>query len=201
MPLLNIIGVDSFNHNFYAAFAFINHEKQEDYNWAVSCFVSLLARPPEVIVTDRELALMNALRDQLPSTKNLICVWHIHKNVAKNCKKGFEERDWERFILHWQAVVGAKSRERFISEWDGMKQKYESLHSIAIAYLEKTWLKDHSERFLYYHTGYMRTFGNTSTSRCEGSHAVLKSYIQVFPSLFRFLPRIFLRFTNESLLP
>ncbi|CAG8451406.1 8698_t:CDS:2 [Scutellospora calospora] len=41
---------------------------------------------PDVIITDRELALMNALSIIFSDLKNLLCVWHISKNILKNCK-------------------------------------------------------------------------------------------------------------------
>ena len=54
---------------------------------------------PSVIVSDRELALMNAIHIVFPRTMNLLCIWHIEKNVLRNCKGHFEkEEDWFTFF-------------------------------------------------------------------------------------------------------
>lgn len=42
------------------------------------CFVDA---PPEVIATDKERALILTINEVLPSTKNLLCRWHIEKNL------------------------------------------------------------------------------------------------------------------------
>ncbi|CAL8176177.1 unnamed protein product [Prunus armeniaca] len=39
-----------------------------------------------VIVTDREIALMNAIRNVFPSVRHLLCRWHINRCVMKACK-------------------------------------------------------------------------------------------------------------------
>ena len=40
---------------------------------------------PQVIVTDRELALMNAVQTVFSESHNLLCIWYINKNVLVNC--------------------------------------------------------------------------------------------------------------------
>ncbi|XP_073219701.1 uncharacterized protein [Cicer arietinum] len=40
----------------------------------------------EVIVTDRDLALMNAVENVFPKAMNLLCLFHICKNVKAKCK-------------------------------------------------------------------------------------------------------------------
>ena len=53
-----------------------------------------------VIVSDRELALMNDVLIVFPRTANLLCIWHIEKNILKNCKSHFDkEEDWRDFYV------------------------------------------------------------------------------------------------------
>ena len=102
MPLLDVVGVSSFNTSFYSCFAFIQKEGEEDYVWALTMFRDILSveNYPSVIVSDRELALMNAIRIVFPRTMNLLCIWHIEKNVLRNCKCHFEkEEDWFTFLF------------------------------------------------------------------------------------------------------
>ena len=39
-----------------------------------------------VIVTNKDLALMNAVKVVFPECKNLLCRFHIDKNVKEKCK-------------------------------------------------------------------------------------------------------------------
>ncbi|GJX71219.1 FAR1-related sequence 5-like protein [Tanacetum coccineum] len=61
MPFVQIVGVTSTNKTFCIAFVFISEEKAENYKWALEQLKSTLneGMHPRVIVTDKELALMN----------------------------------------------------------------------------------------------------------------------------------------------
>ncbi|CAG8843707.1 6295_t:CDS:2, partial [Racocetra persica] len=109
MPLLNIVG-----------------EEEKDYKWALTQFIRIFdgVQKPGVIVTDRELALMNALRLIFPNSKNLLCVWHISKNVLKNCKPQFlketenkESSEWESFLTKWNEIVQSELESEFDIKW------------------------------------------------------------------------------------
>lgn len=85
MPLLDIVGVTCFNTTFYSYFAFLERENEENYVWAVEMFKKVVRQEVRIsaIVTDRELASMNATKVVSPDSSNLLCVWHIEKNVLK----------------------------------------------------------------------------------------------------------------------
>ncbi|KAK8930849.1 hypothetical protein KSP39_PZI016804 [Platanthera zijinensis] len=89
MPLLCIVGVTSTNQTFYSAFAFISNETQSSYVWALDCFRSFFNEHslPQVIVTDREIALMNVVAVLFPKAKNILCKVHISRNILAKCKK------------------------------------------------------------------------------------------------------------------
>ena len=94
MPLLDIVGMSSFNTSFYSCFAFLESEKCDDYIWALERFKNILDHEchPSVIVSDRELALMNAIKVVFPRAVNFLCVWHIEKNILAKCKGYFEKQ-------------------------------------------------------------------------------------------------------------
>ncbi|GKC53728.1 protein FAR1-related sequence 5 [Tanacetum coccineum] len=94
MPLLDIIGVTCFNTSFYSGFVFLKKKDKDHYVWALSVFKKILgdSNQPSVIISDRELALMNAIKDEFPTITSLLCVWHIEKNVFSNCKGAWTEK-------------------------------------------------------------------------------------------------------------
>ncbi|KAH1066536.1 hypothetical protein J1N35_031523 [Gossypium stocksii] len=86
LPFVQIVGVTSTNKTFSIAFAFIINENKENYNWALTCLKLTLEECmyPHVIVTDRELALMNACQQVFPDANRLLCRWHITENIKKH---------------------------------------------------------------------------------------------------------------------
>ena len=102
MPLLNIIGITSLGHNFWVAFYFLYSEKEGDFVWVMHCIKALYSRIgrqcPKIVLTDRALAVINALREVLPAAKHLLCFWHINKAVQTYCRLAFEkEEEWDLF--------------------------------------------------------------------------------------------------------
>lgn len=46
-----------------------------------------------MILTDADLAMAAAIPSCWPDTLHLYCLWHIFKNVVKNCSSSFAEND------------------------------------------------------------------------------------------------------------
>jgi hypothetical protein len=85
MPLLHIAGVSGNNKTFSAAFCFLAEENLEYNSWALETFCSTLTShkipPPDVLLTDCELALMNAIAKVFPNSIHMLFTWHINKNI------------------------------------------------------------------------------------------------------------------------
>jgi MULE transposase domain len=75
------------------AIVFLTKEREGDYNWALECFQELMFKEsiekPTVTITDRELALMASLDILFPSSRHILCRWHVNMNVLAKCKKHF----------------------------------------------------------------------------------------------------------------
>jgi hypothetical protein len=183
MPLLVVVGVTPLLTTFYAAFVFLRGEKQEDYEWALSrlhsVYVRQLRKPmgPTTVLTDRDLALSNALVSQWPRTTHILCIWHINKGVLTNCKKFFDTNDaWEAFFNEWSKTWQAATVEIGLAAWRDMVARYAGRYEGLIRYLETTWMPLKSKFWVSY-TSRAFTLGNRATSRVEGAHAGLKSWL------------------------
>ncbi|XP_070667353.1 PKS-NRPS hybrid synthetase cheA-like [Malus domestica] len=178
-PLLEIVGVTSTNITFSVAFAFIDHEKEDNYTWALTRLKTLMNDDciPGVIVTDRDLALMNAIRNVFPSTRHLLCRWHINQAVATNCKKLFTlEEVWNMFFNDWQTLVSSSTEEEYLHNWHAFESKFSSFHE-GIDYLKTTWLNEHKEKFVAAWTDTCMHFGTKTSNRAESAHSKLKRMI------------------------
>ncbi|KAM4061866.1 MULE transposase [Hirsutella rhossiliensis] len=122
MPLLNICGTTSERKTFSIASIFLSGEDESRYRWALATLLALLAkeniRLPRVILTDRDLALMNAIVSfkELEGVVHILCRWHVNKNVLAKCKQHFpkavrdaqgrvvREPTFQAFLDEWQAL-------------------------------------------------------------------------------------------------
>ncbi|KAJ5251594.1 hypothetical protein N7489_002004 [Penicillium chrysogenum] len=90
LPLLDIVGFAATGSTYYLGFAFIKDEKDDSYEVVLNClaevYESLGLDPPRTILTDKEQALMNAIETIFPSTKNMICIWHINIYILKKAR-------------------------------------------------------------------------------------------------------------------
>ena len=62
----------------------------DNFVWALQCLQKLLVQEdvyPEVVVIDRDLALLNAIREVFPESKHLLCQYHILRAVVAKCKR------------------------------------------------------------------------------------------------------------------
>ena len=107
MPLLHMVGLTSVYTSFSACFVFLRNEDFKSYRWAQECVAelyhptehhaALLATHPITIATDCDDGLLAAIGSVFPRSKNLVCRWHIAKNLLKNCRQHFTAKDWESY--------------------------------------------------------------------------------------------------------
>ena len=182
MPMLHGVGITATYQTFSAFVAFMRAEREDNYRWALSCFRSLLEANdirPEVMVTDREMALMNAIKAEFPHVKNLLCIWHINHNIAAKYKASFSGEQWNNWIKRWNSILHMATCKEFD---DAMKDLLEGAEYatplLMRQYVTTTWLPLR-DQFARPWTKHYRHFGTTATSRAEAAHARIKKYIGV----------------------
>lgn len=168
LPLFEIVGVTSTWLTFNVAFAYMDSERQDNFWWALEKLKELFFSNtpfPQVIVTDRELALMNAIKVVFPSSTNLLCQLHINKNVGAKCKQYILKKDMQEPILElWRKIVYCSEEK----EYEELLQVFEQAcvdNIIFFDYVRDTWLNPHKERFVEAWTNRVLHLGNTTTNR------------------------------------
>jgi phosphomannomutase len=86
MPLLHFMGVTPLGTSFSIAFCAMAAENEIQYSKAIASFIRSIHGSSneakiKVILTDNESQLKKALSRQLPEIPQLLCVWHVNKNV------------------------------------------------------------------------------------------------------------------------
>jgi|SRR5579862_1357037 len=125
MPLLDIVSCTSLNCIFFAVFIFLSGETEKYYPSALKKFFQVMniheISHPKVIVTDKDLSLINAISIIFLQSFNFLCGWHINKNVFSHaiCFKLFEKRSEEEsiFISQWCEIVMSKTVVEYEKRW------------------------------------------------------------------------------------
>lgn len=192
MPLLDIVGVDACQRSFCIAFAFLSGEEEKDYIWALdrlrSMYEACGARLPSVILTDRCLACMNAVSHCFPTAVSLLCLWHANKAVLRYCQSSFMlhndaaqepqgPQEWKDFYGNWHELVASKNEETFEERLQQLKERYASAHAREVAYIIETWLDLYKTKLVKAWVDKYLHFENVVTSRGEGIHQLIKTYL------------------------
>ncbi|KAH9469870.1 hypothetical protein Pst134EA_033328 [Puccinia striiformis f. sp. tritici] len=175
MPLMHIAGVNSSNSTFTIGFYFLATEKEGDFEWALQQLKTVLPCLPAVILTDKEQALMSAIKSVFPSARHLLCQWHIRNNLWTHCqpllvKGGY---DYDMFLEAWNFLLASKSQEEY--EANCVKMAATCTPEV-MKYMNKNWLPLKG-MFVNYLISDLPHFGNKNTSRVESLHASVKRFL------------------------
>ncbi|KAH1213011.1 hypothetical protein GmHk_14G041056 [Glycine max] len=133
---------------------------------------------PGVSVTDRDQTLMNAVKVIFPECTNLLCSFHINKNVKAKCKSLIVQKNvWDYVMDCWGCLTDCPSEQEF----DECLKKFEMActpWSMFVDYVKETWIIPHKENFVSVWTNKVMHLGNTTTNRVESAHSSLKGLLQ-----------------------
>ncbi len=160
MPLCNIVEIAAVNTTFFVGFAFLRSEQQADFTWALQKLSAAAgsSHKPAVVVMDRNLLLMNSVAQVFPTSKHLLCTWHIDKNVKARCWPFFRDAPTtsagsptellDRFEQDWKALVRSLTQSEYNRNWAAMKARHRR-HAFSLNYVDTVWLRGHKERFVH----------------------------------------------------
>jgi len=89
MPAIHFVAVIATGKTVSISLAFIANKNEQSYYQAVSTFRELVLGNAhiKVFLTDNEDALRSALSNIYPDVPQLLCLWHVNKNVLINVQK------------------------------------------------------------------------------------------------------------------
>ncbi|KAH1265373.1 PKS-NRPS hybrid synthetase [Glycine max] len=181
LPLLDFVGMTPTGMTFSSGFAYVEGERVNNLVWALQRFRGLFLKRdvlPGVIVTDRDQTLMNAVKDVFPECTNLLCIFHINKNVKAKCKSLIAQKNaWDYVMDCWGSLTDCPSEQQF----DECLKKFEVACApwpIFVDYVKETWIIPHKEKFVSAWTNKVMHLGNKTTNRVESAHSSLKRLLQ-----------------------
>ncbi|KAG1466395.1 hypothetical protein G6F56_004697 [Rhizopus delemar] len=162
-------------------------ESASDYVWFLEqikpkCFTRNVS--PKIIAKDKELTLISAIAIAMHNAYNILCRWHINKNIRVKIAKHFSDISAERrdeILKARSNMVSSSSTEvDFESNFSEFPMQFASgeVGIRFINYIKDTWAEKYKEKFVAAWTDEHMHFSSTSSSRVEGAHSMLKRYIK-----------------------
>ncbi|XP_074297965.1 protein FAR1-RELATED SEQUENCE 5-like [Silene latifolia] len=180
-PLIEMVGVTPIGSSFLIACSMIPTESEECYSWLLKKLADILdvtGASPSVFVTDRELGLINALKAVFPGVDHLLCRWHVKKAINVKALKFYHTESMKAFVITnpedgWNNVINAITKQAFQQAWACFSRKWARMS----AYIGRAW-GEHAGKFVLCYTNEVFHLGNTSTSRVESAHSLLKAWLK-----------------------
>ena len=137
---MHAIGVNGFNKNIEIGHAWLCGKETDDYIWFLKALASafdessiLYELSPPVILTDRELALVNALTIIFPRSPHLLCRWHVFQAIKGNIRRGVSKANWDIFMLYIKLMIESDEEEEYIQREEHLSaNKLSKMHWILI---------------------------------------------------------------------
>jgi len=167
-----IVGLTCTWLNYNVAGAFIAQETTESYTWAMQQLKKLMVKvqkEPVCLVTDRELALMNACLTVFPSSTTLLCRRHVKKNIEDYARKVTSNQGTGTvfantyYHLFKKNTVEKYEKElrKITTEWKG--------YPTMIKYVNDRWLSPYKEKIVSAWTDKVFNLGQNTTNRYSSS--------------------------------
>jgi hypothetical protein len=128
LPLVTIVGEDNEGRTKALAYAFVTFEASDDYLWVLECLRTCLCeKEPTLFITDGDLAMINAVSQQFPSSKHFRCLWHLNENITKSMASKLGEK-FSSFMIDIRRIQSEGSKEYAEEMKILVQNKYNLLH-------------------------------------------------------------------------
>ena len=140
-PLTIYAAIDSTGTTRNVMYALHSKEDTEAHEWVLRQLSTQLPRPPEVVLSDHDLAFSAAMQRVFPSTSHLLCIHHIRTNLLKNLAIVLSRR-WSAFQSEFWRVYRTTSPAAFEKEYQELVEKYPAARPYLDEYIypfKKQW--------------------------------------------------------------
>ena len=127
-------------HHYPIAFAVVDGEKKESWNWFFTTLKTVIPDSTEfVFVSDRNASLVKAVAEVYLMSKHGYCIWHLSHNVKVHVRQGRDE-----VAQQFRKIACLYSEAEFEKHYEDFRERYPS----CARYLDKSvdvknWAKYH----------------------------------------------------------
>lgn len=83
MVFVPFTGVDNHRRCITFGAGLLNSESIESYKWLLKAFLETHSKHPQLILTDQDPALKQAVPTVFPESNHRLCMWHIMRKLPK----------------------------------------------------------------------------------------------------------------------
>ncbi|KAI3881991.1 hypothetical protein MKW92_024281, partial [Papaver armeniacum] len=139
-----------------------------------------------LFISDDDQHLQNGLAEVFSEATNILCAFHIKRNVCANFKTGMNKdtpEDLEKIKGDWDALWMSESCAMYKIHLDCVERSWGNKYPKWISYVKTQWLA-RKDKFVCAWTNQIKHFGNRTTNRVEGEHAILKKFLKCSTRIF-----------------
>ncbi|KAI3859597.1 hypothetical protein MKX03_007616 [Papaver bracteatum] len=147
------------------------------YNFMVKYRLKQLAGRTRI---DDDQQLQKGLAEVFPEATNILCAFHIKRNVCANFKTSINKdtpEDLGKIKGEWDALWMSESYAMYKINLDCVERSWVKKYPKWISYVKTQWLA-RKEKFVCAWTNQIKHFGNRTINRVEGEHAILKRFLK-----------------------
>ncbi|KAK9053336.1 hypothetical protein SSX86_029969 [Deinandra increscens subsp. villosa] len=154
LPFVQMVGVTSTSQSFLIAHAFVTYEREDNFVWVLQRLKEILigCYEPRVIITDRDISLVNACTKVFPGASHQLCRWHIYQNIKKHCRPSFgNDRvySWDDFKKAWNRLCNSATPELYEYNRNQIFIRLVAQKRMNVMkYLDDIWLEKHRHMFV-----------------------------------------------------
>ena len=188
-PAMFFVGIDGYMKSRLLAFALVDHETKESYEWVFTQLKTSVGDTAwnnvDVVLTDGDQIYDSLIGSMLPQAAHLRCIYHLYQNVHKHCMGALKER-YQEFISLFSAWVFSDTEHNMNKSWETLYEYIQECGDGVLKYID-TNIKPIEHKFVAYYTRNRTTLGCQSTQRTESQNNVVKQMSDAQISLAEFL--------------
>uniref|UniRef100_K3YDJ2 Protein FAR1-RELATED SEQUENCE n=2 Tax=Setaria italica TaxID=4555 RepID=K3YDJ2_SETIT len=118
------VGLNNYGMPCFFACVLLREVNQESFAWALQVFLNFMNRKaPQMILTDQNMCLKEAIEKEFPSTKHALCIWLIAARFPSwlNVNLGERYNDWEN---EFSRLCNMENTVAFDIGWNDMVNCY-----------------------------------------------------------------------------
>ncbi|KAF1862136.1 hypothetical protein Lal_00026655 [Lupinus albus] len=167
-PVVIFSSVNHHKQTTVFAAGIVSNETEETYVWLLGNFLEAMnGKHPKCVITDGDFSMKNAIKRVFPTAHHRLCAWHICNNGEKNIKKNNFHKDFQK------VMYADVEFDDFNMMWEELIAKHGFHNNVWASQIfdcRSMWARSYIRGKFY--------AGLHTTSRCEGLHSQMGSYMR-----------------------
>ena len=173
-PLFAILAEDGDGRGKPVAYCYVRSETKENINTVLEKFCEYNdVKGVRIVMLDKDLNEMNAIREHIPTATVLLCKFHVMKYFKKKVSDLDIKHDEKKALgLLLQQIIDCKDQNHYDELYKELQQKDNEF----VQYYNKNWHSCQSMWVIHFRKN-LQTHGNNTNNKIESHNQKLKYYL------------------------